>query len=655
MKKLNLTERSGFSQIFVLVGMLLVAISLPIAISLVQQNQENRSNAAEVQCESSDTKCEGGYKYTCSSHKWKKTTIKCGTTPATTCTYTVSWGACKPGGTKVGVLKASPKGCTGGTKPATVENCTYVAPVDCDSKCGDCATVTTCSASKVGCTWSYTGNYCENKSSVGSSTGETNIYYYYNGSACVSASYAKIDSCNSAHSGSACYVSLDACQKAHTASTSGVCAASEVGTYKCQNNDVWYCKQDPRTDGVKSGTWGISSNCTGGCSVVNNKAECDLVSNCTLGATKCYGGNVYECKHQTATNTGINDWTLTNTCSNGCSVDGGGKAQCDSAGCTVDETKCVGSTLYTCNKTDSGTTWKTQVCDYGCSSGKCKSGSGSSGGSSGYSSGLSVTPDTLTLKVGESATVTATQVVTWSSDTATVATVTSEGIVTGVSVGTATITATTDLGETAVVAVTVIASDTGTLSFKVAFAGIKPSYVNNSGESYSCIGSLGDLTVDVLNRVSNVSQTLSNVQVSVVGNEVDSKGNQVFQVSNLDVGSSLMGANTNNFVKVKGPFHLRRRMCTDGQSGKTDDATVCNINLFSSDSYVYDFSEYTLLAGDANLDGVINSVDFSLVKNAVNADAELECGRQYDLNMDGVVNSLDLNLVKDALSSKDDE
>jgi len=45
--KLKLTERLGFANLIVLVGILLVAISLPIATKLVQQNQENRSSAAE--------------------------------------------------------------------------------------------------------------------------------------------------------------------------------------------------------------------------------------------------------------------------------------------------------------------------------------------------------------------------------------------------------------------------------------------------------------------------------------------------------------------------------------------------------------------------------------------------------------------------------
>jgi len=294
-------------------------------------------------------------------------------------------------------------------------------------------------------------------------------------------------------------------------------------------------------------------------------------------------------------------------------------------------------------------------------------GSGGSGGgsSSGSSSSFSVIPNNLTLKVGETAILTATEDAYWYGDSAVITvrdehkTTHARGLVTALSVGSGVAVAApmsaNGVGVTVTVPVKVIAGDTRTLSFKVAFAGIKPSYVNSSGESYSCIGSLGNSVVEVLNRPTNVYGEFSDVSVSVVGNEVDSKGNQVFQVSNLEIDSSFASVNNFNYVKVKGPFHLKRRMCQDGQTGKLDETTTCDINLMKTDGYVYDFSEYTLLAGDVDSSGVINSIDYSLVKNAVNADAEPSCGREYDLNMDGVVNALDLNLVKDALSSIDDE
>jgi uncharacterized protein YjdB len=182
------------------------------------------------------------------------------------------------------------------------------------------------------------------------------------------------------------------------------------------------------------------------------------------------------------------------------------------------------------------------------------------------------------------------------------------------------------------------------LSFKITFEGISPDA--------KCVGSLGKLNVEILNKSTDIYKSFLNIGFSAVGNELDSKGNQVFQVTNLEVGDAFASVNTFNNVKVKGPFHLKRRMCLDGQSGKLDETTVCNIDFTSGK--LYDFSEYTLLAGDVNQDGMIDAVDYSLVKNAVNASAEIECGRQYDLNLDGVVNALDLNLVGVNLSLKDE-
>jgi hypothetical protein len=64
----------------------------------------------------------------------------------------------------------------------------------------------------------------------------------------------------------------------------------------------------------------------------------------------------------------------------------------------------------------------------------------------------------------------------------------------------------------------------------------------------------------------------------------------------------------------------------------------------------------SFLAGDIDKNGVVNSIDYSIVKRNFNADADIVCGREGDLNMDGVVNWIDGNLIsKDALSSRDDE
>jgi len=102
-------------------------------------------------------------------------------------------------------------------------------------------------------------------------------------------------------------------------------------------------------------------------------------------------------------------------------------------------------------------------------------------------------------------------------------------------------------------------------------------------------------------------------------------------------------------------------MCQDGQGKKMPESTVCDINLKANSGKVYDFSEYTLLAGDITADGskrgdgVINSLDLGYIKTRLNPGSGVNCGREGDLNMDGVVNSIDLNLVKTSLTERDDE
>lgn len=275
---------------------------------------------------------------------------------------------------------------------------------------------------------------------------------------------------------------------------------------------------------------------------------------------------------------------------------------------------------------------------------------------------LTVSPSVVSLRVGESGVVKANQSVTWSSSNAAVAQVTVDGVVIGKAVGNVTITATNAAGKTATVAVTVkekekeeeVVGD-GDLSFKIAFDGVKPNAIDREGKPFSCFEHLGDLTVDVLNRTTNAYDTYSDVKFAVDGNNVDSKGNQIFQVSNMKIKSSLVGVDTDNAVKVKGLYHIKRRMCKDGQKEKVDENTVCDVDL-TEGSPVYDFSEYVLLAGDVNRDGKVDTEDFSIVKTALDAGAELRCGVRYDLNLDGVVNSLDTGLIRDhSLAERDDE
>ena len=198
------------------------------------------------------------------------------------------------------------------------------------------------------------------------------------------------------------------------------------------------------------------------------------------------------------------------------------------------------------------------------------------------------------------------------------------------------------------------------ISYKIAFAGILPGA--------KCIDEYLIPETRIESDVANVPSIASGkytdkIQTSFEEtDETDSKGNRIFQVTNLVLDKDKFGSVNNfNYVKVKGPWHLKRRMCQDGQGKKMPESTVCDINLKANSGKVYDFSEYTLLAGDITADGskrgdgVINSLDLGYIKTRLNPGSGVNCGREGDLNMDGVVNSIDLNLVKTSLTERDDE
>jgi len=197
------------------------------------------------------------------------------------------------------------------------------------------------------------------------------------------------------------------------------------------------------------------------------------------------------------------------------------------------------------------------------------------------------------------------------------------------------------------------------LFFRYSFAGIK--------KGAACISSLGSINVELGNVTSGKTEIMNDIAGggNAVDGVVDTDGNQVFEARITMINDvNFATADSHNYVKVKGPFHSKRRFCVNGQTGKVNnDTAVCNINLKSG--VTFDFTKYAyisggesvygLLAGDVNRDGVINSLDFSYVKNRLNASADVSCGREGDLNADGVVNNLDTGLIKVALSSKDDE
>jgi len=182
------------------------------------------------------------------------------------------------------------------------------------------------------------------------------------------------------------------------------------------------------------------------------------------------------------------------------------------------------------------------------------------------------------------------------------------------------------------------------INFKIAFQGIKP-------DSQSCSDQL-KIDIEITDFLKNRIQTFSNISVNPILGETNSKGEQIFQVNKLQLNSYTVNSSDKSiFIKIRGPFHLQQKMCFDNQKEKVINNNDCNLDVEGTN--VFNFSEYSLLAGDIDKNGVINNLDFSFIKN--NLGNYSNCKTLYDLNLDGVINNFDLNLIKKTLLSKDDE
>ena len=110
------------------------------------------------------------------------------------------------------------------------------------------------------------------------------------------------------------------------------------------------------------------------------------------------------------------------------------------------------------------------------------------------------------------------------------------------------------MDKTATATVTVTAVAVPQVSFKFSLGGIKPDAV--------CLSSLSNkMLVDVMNLATRVYQTGISATFVAVEGEKTSTGLQVFKVSNLAVDKTKFSSvNSNNYLKINGPFHLKRRI-----------------------------------------------------------------------------------------------
>lgn len=113
-------------------------------------------------------------------------------------------------------------------------------------------------------------------------------------------------------------------------------------------------------------------------------------------------------------------------------------------------------------------------------------------------------------------------------------------------------------------------------------------------------------------------------------------------------------------VLIKGPKHNQRKICHSRPSESDLGLYRCNsfgipLNVGSND---LDFTAVTMLAGDlpvgSGQNGVVNSEDITTIRDYLGKSDDSAL-RLADVNLDGVVNTQDYSLVIEALSIKTDE
>jgi hypothetical protein len=634
MKNLRLAEQRGLSQIFILVIMLVLAISLPIVTKLVQNNTENRSKATtngecgplnhttiEVADQATLATLSEGKLFSLGNGDYLNVARLCASG-----TYSISnnlggaalvWMCCPSGSRSCASCGAN----IHAPAPAAANSGVKSGDEQCASLGGECQYNAVLDHS---CTKSGSAGTYKSASEMGKS-----------GSLCgsdASSSYrccvpgAKPEDYGTASS---------------TTNTSGI-------NFDCEGLGAkGVCTTyDRNTNNIASLTTGHDCDISGGKYWQNGGPGGSIIVGlcpggtntlcCTQNPTITCEGRIYLATYPDVAN---DPWYGKHPAEH---YNGSGRSE----GRVWSSASCVGDTAYNC---DGGANpYNTEHCAYGCDGGHCKSAppptpAPVNGGWSGWGTcSATCGGGTQTRSCNNPAP--ANNGSDCSGDAYQACN--TQACVVPTAVPTAIPTAVPTAIPTTVPTAAIVPK----ISFKIAFAGVK------SGAA--CISSLGKLGVEVGNLpTTNSYQNGLTTGFSAVANTTDADGNQVFEVDNLALDSAkFANVNNNNYVKVKGPLHLKRRMCLDSQSTKLNsDTTVCNIDLTRTDGHVYDFSKYVLLAGDVNGDGVINAIDFSYVKTRLSAGSDVSCGREGDLNADGVVNNLDVGLVKIALSSRDDE
>lgn len=182
-------------------------------------------------------------------------------------------------------------------------------------------------------------------------------------------------------------------------------------------------------------------------------------------------------------------------------------------------------------------------------------------------------------------------------------------------------------------------------------------------------GSAGNINLNLKLKFQGINQLPATGQNSMLvkaivykeGDENPHNGNGTFIADANGIWTGTINVNFATVadkyrILIKGAQHIQKKICidtpTEAKPGSYNCATG-NITLVNGDNNL-NFSGIMLLVGDLDQNGIVDSVDFALVKNNLGKH-DASTLTKADLNRDGIVNTQDFSLILAALAIRTDE
>jgi len=174
--------------------------------------------------------------------------------------------------------------------------------------------------------------------------------------------------------------------------------------------------------------------------------------------------------------------------------------------------------------------------------------------------------------------------------------------------------------------------DTATVNFRVKIVG-----TNYEVNEQPITVDVPTLPMKIMVKAENYHRTIDEVMVSFDENAV---GTGSFQLDRIDPSATYA-------VLIKGPIHVATKFCENRQTGhcwlgEEDISISPGVNNF-------DWTSLSLEPGDLNGDGVVNSLDYAIIREAYGQTGTRLVG---DVNFNGQVNTQDTAFFLDTLSTR---